>query len=161
MERMINLDRKLLYSSNVMLWFVWCRSSWVQIHCTSEWISIKMYLVNFVLHKICSLDFPVNNEVCKGPADFNELNLFHTVRVVGGWVVLHFLFLIINVESKLNPEQSQLCNQQLMCVTVPPSSVSAASWFFLDFRQILSVLQLERFFYCCFFMHLCSFSEPP
>lgn len=105
MERVINLDRKLLYSSNAMLWFLCSRSSWVQIHCTSEWISIKTYLVNFMLQKICSLDLPLNNEMCKGPTDFDELHLFHTLYVVGGWVVLHFLFLIINVESELNPEQ--------------------------------------------------------
>lgn len=55
----------------------------MQIHCTSEWISIKTYLVNFVLH-ICSFYFPLNNEVCKGPADFNEPHQFHTVCVVGG-----------------------------------------------------------------------------
>lgn len=48
--------------------------------------------------------------------------------------MLRFLFLIINVESKLNPEQSPLCNQEVVCVTVPPSSVFAASCFFLDFR---------------------------
>lgn len=128
----------LLWTENycilVMLWFLCNRSSWVHIHCTSEWMSIKTCMVHFVLQKSFSLDLPLNYEMCKGPADFDELHLFHTLCVVGGWVVLHFLFLIINVESKLNPEQSPLCNQQLMCVTVLPSSVSAAFWFFLDFR---------------------------
>lgn len=56
----------------------------MQIHCTSEWISIKTDLVNFVLPKICSLDLPLNNVVCKGATDFNEMHLFHAVFVVGG-----------------------------------------------------------------------------
>lgn len=53
----------------------------MQIHCISN---IKMYLGIFVLQKIYSLGLPLNNEVCKGPTDFNALHLFHTVCVVGG-----------------------------------------------------------------------------
>lgn len=105
------------------------------------------------------MDLPLNNEVCKGPADFNELHLFHAVCVIGGLVMLHFLFLIINVESKLNPEQSPLSSQQLMCVTVPPSSVSAASWFFLISDKYLVLYSWKGFF--LLFMHLYSLSGPP